>query len=102
MFIPKNLGKRYARMATKVLDWWLRELVDDASAGSAARIRASTLFLKHFDFLVARDAQALQQDSITEPRKLLISNSTMKVVRERLQLLESGCWLELIDAVEKM
>lgn len=51
-FIPKSVGRRYSKLATSALDWWMKAATNPTSVDDS---RAATLFLNVFDYLVSRD-----------------------------------------------
>lgn len=94
-WIPKSLGRRYSKIASPVLDWWLA--VAD-SPSSSIECEAATLFLNTFDYPVSRDERPPQnhRSSLSELPK---EDQTIvaQQIRGRLQKLEAGFWFDVVD-----
>ena len=56
-WIPKSLGRRYSKVASSVLDWWLRAANNSSSLADS---EVTNLFLRVFDYLVSRDERPPQ------------------------------------------
>ena len=55
IFIPKNLDRRYARLAVKVFNWWLYEAMRPQLEINDKCAKAAAKFLKVFDFVISRN-----------------------------------------------
>ena len=97
MFVPKSLVKRYATLATEALEWWVREIESGAALHSPLSAKAATLYLKHLDTIIARDATSLVERTGVDVGLEHETSKVVQVVRARLQLLEQGQWLEAVD-----
>ena len=92
-FVPKSLTRRIGRLFGAALNWFLEE----AAGTNLQRGRAASLFLRHLDFLIARDLSAVTQEKET---KTTVGLATKRTVQQRVHRLEQGKWLEaLADAL---
>ena len=99
-FLPKGLTRRYVKLATVAIEWFVSEIEKGSALHSPERARAAALFLKHLDFIIARDVSHGNSSNGVEAQKESEASSVNQVVRERLQLLEQGKWLELLALVQ--
>ena len=95
-YIPKSLGRRYAKLATTAINRWLKEIEHGSVLHAPSWTRAATLFLIFFDYLVARDITAIGGGEAGTSNQVK-SQQIAGIVRLRLQALEQGQWLQIID-----
>ena len=97
-FIPKSLTRRYGKLAAVAFRWWFDEVQQNGTGSNDESRIAATLFLHHFDYIISRDTQMLD-----ERHKLQVGQEKdyihcAKIVRERMQRMEQGYWLDEVAA----
>ena len=80
--------KRYAKLATSALNWWLDEASNKDS--NVVFAETSTLFLKAFDFLVSRDTGGHEIKSSLQEKPHRDGVYANKVIKARIQRMEVG------------
>ena len=88
LFVPKALSRRVGRLFAMAVGWFN----DETSSGNLLHGESASLFLRHLDFLVARDMASV--DDVQVERE---TGYIKKIVRYRVQLLEQGEWLRVLD-----
>ena len=86
-YMPKSLSRRVGRLFGAALNWF----PDEASGTNIQRGRASSLFLRHLDFLIARDLSTVAQS-----KEASLGITIKKKVQHRINLLEQGDWLAAV------
>ena len=82
-YVPKSLSRRVGRLFGAALNWFL----DEASGTSLQRGRAASLFLRHLDFLIARD-----MSTVIKSKEGSLGVTIKRKVQHRINLLEQGDW----------
>ena len=94
VYVPKSLTRRYARQANLILKWWIKEC--DRRQPNVRHFEAANLFLLWFDFLLTRNNTGLEETRSTDHAKKE-EVEPLKIIKSRLQKIEAGEWLVLID-----
>ena len=80
-FLPKSLTRRYGKLATTVLDWWLKEAV---SVNNGLQAKSATLFLKIFDFIVMRECPDSDKRKLLHEKPLKKQYNISKLSKPRI------------------